>query len=372
MTAAPAAAPLVSADFRLALGAFSLEFALEMQQETVVIFGPSGSGKSITLRAIAGLLRPDTGRIDIQGASMFDAARGVDVAPHLRPAAWVPQDLGLFPHLSVMENVLFGMPAAPDRERRARALLALTGVEALASRRPRTISGGQAQRVALARALARETPLLLLDEPFSALDEAIRDGLRRELRRLRRDLGRGAIFVTHDLREAYLLADRLVVLVDGRVRQSGPPDEPFLRPADREVATLMGFRNVYRAEVVAHGPDSVEVDFGGRRWRAASWAGEHAPPVGAAVDVGIRAERVALRRVPASEVESPNGVSATLVEDDGYGLHHLLRFQAPGDLSVEVDLPARPYSVLGVDAQREWTLELAPEDLHVMPATRSA
>jgi ABC-type Fe3+/spermidine/putrescine transport system ATPase subunit len=247
-------------------------------------------------------------------------------------------------------------------------LLALTDIDALADRRPATISGGQAQRVALARAIGRDAPLLLLDEPFSALDEEIRDSLRRELRRLCRELGRGALFVTHDLREAYLLADRLMVLVDGRVLQSGPPDEPFLRPVNRRVAVLMGFRNIFRGEVVGRAPGAVDVAFAGHRWRCASWW--EPPAVGQQVDVAIRAERVALRRPAAGELTAPNIVEAQLIEDDSYGLHHLLRFRAGADgLELEVDLPARPYRVLGVAERGAWTLELAPHDLHVMPAS---
>lgn len=359
--------PLLDAAFRLALPAFDLDFAVTMERETVVIFGPSGSGKSLALRAVAGLVRPHAGHIEVDGVTVFDAAQVVDVPPHRRATAWVPQDLGLFPHLSVLDNVRFAMASGPEQERRARDLLALTGIEVLAERRPGTISGGQAQRVALARALAREAPLLLLDEPFSALDDTIRESLRAELRRLRRDLGRGALFVTHDLREAYLLADRLVVLVDGQVLQSGPRDEAFLRPVSRSVAELMGFRNLFRGRVTALGPDSVEVDVRGRRWRCASWMTH--PAVDDEVDVGIRAERVALRRASETALVATNVVSGRLVQDDAYGLNHLLRFAVEGDppLEVQVDLPARPYRVLGVPERDTWTLELAPPDLHVMP-----
>jgi len=362
---------VLRADFRLSFPAFDLAFQQEMERETVVIFGPSGSGKSVALRAVAGLLRPDTGTIEVGGRTVFDRATGVDVPAHERATAWVPQDLGLFPHLTVLENVMFGMSGdRAGRLARARGLLALTGLGPLAERKPATISGGQAQRVALARAIARERPLLLLDEPFSALDEVIRESLRSELRRLCRELGRGAVFVTHDLREAYLLADRLVVMVNGCVLQSGPPDGPFLRPAGRAVAELMGFRNLYRGRVLEVGPDAVTVDIAGRRWRCASWADR--PVMGAAVDVGIRAERVALRRASEALLSSTNVERGTVVQDDAYGLNHLLRFRVAGEgapLDVQVDLPARPYRVLEVGRRPDWLLELAPGDLHVMPVT---
>ena len=156
-----------------------------------------------------------------------------------------------------------------------------------------------------------------------------------------------------------------MVLVDGHILQTGRPDEPFLHPADRRVAALMGFRNLFRGEVVALGADSVEVQVGAHRWRSAVEPARFR--VGEAVDVGVRAERVAMRRNVPEEL-GPNMLRATLVQDDGYGLNHLLRFrpEVPGP-EIEVDLPARPYRVLGVTEGASWTLELAPGDVHLMP-----
>ncbi|MGH2611400.1 MAG: ABC transporter ATP-binding protein, partial [Tepidiformaceae bacterium] len=189
-------------DFRatLQLGSFNYEAALSAAGEILVLFGHSGAGKSVTLQIIAGLLRPDSGRIVVDGRCVFDSATGANVAPQDRHVGYVVQNLALFDHLTVRQNIAFGLPrrAPPSR---VDELMAMLGISQLEKRRPRTLSGGQQQRVALARALAREGRLLLLDEPFSALDESLRSSLRRELLRLRRELGLTIVFVTHDLRE---------------------------------------------------------------------------------------------------------------------------------------------------------------------------
>src|SRR5215210_1570247 len=205
------------------LGAFHLRPSFAIGRELLVLFGHSGSGKSLTLQAIAGLVRPDAGCIAIDGRAVFDAARGLDETPQRRGVGLVVQDYALFPHLSVRDNVAFGLDRLRPAERRARVaeLVKLLELDGLEDRRPAQISGGQAQRVALARALAPRPRLLLLDEPFSALDSAIRVGLRRELARLKRELDLTIVFVTHDLREAFNLADRVAVYDHGHVLQVG-------------------------------------------------------------------------------------------------------------------------------------------------------
>jgi ABC-type Fe3+/spermidine/putrescine transport system ATPase subunit len=174
------------------------------------------------------------------------------------------QSYALFPHMSVAENVAFGLHHLPKRERNRRVeeLLQLLGITELARRRPHQISGGQAQRVALARALAPKPKLLLLDEPFSALDAAIRINLRRELARLKRELDLTIVFVTHDLREAYNLADRIAVFDAGRVLQTGTLDDLFNRPISARVATLMEVRNIWRGRVIAGDESTTTVDTG--------------------------------------------------------------------------------------------------------------
>ncbi len=355
----------LEAAFALRAGTFHLDVALECGPGITVLFGPSGSGKSLTLLALAGLVTPLTGRIAVDGTVLYDSTAGISVPPHRRGIGYVSQSAALFPHLDAADNVAFGIRGLPRRERRARAAawlarLDLTGFE---RRRPGSLSGGQAQRVALARALAPGHRLLLLDEPFSALDEALRQGSRHLLIELAREQHLTILFVTHDLREAHLLADRLVVLDRGAVLQEGARDEVFRAPRCRQAALLLGAGNVFPATVVGRDERVVEFEAAGWRACAASWVGDPRP--GDAVDVTIRPERVVFRRgEPAA-----NGLLARIDRDFDYGAIHELHCEptGPGPRLV-AELAVRPYEVLGVASRREWLLELPPEQLHVMPA----
>ncbi len=207
---------------------FALDVDFTAPPGVTVLFGPSGSGKSTTLAAIAGLARPAAGRIALGDIPWFDADARVDVAVHRRRVAYVFQSLALFPHLSAVSNVAYGMPRELDRQARtgkAISLLERFHVAHLAQRRPPTFSGGEAQRVALARALASDPQVILLDEPFSALDRDLRLELIAELRDTLRDLGAPVVFVTHHRQEARALGQRLVVLAKGRVERVGSVDE---------------------------------------------------------------------------------------------------------------------------------------------------
>jgi molybdate transport system ATP-binding protein len=219
--------------------------------------GPSGAGKTSVLRAIAGLVRPERGRIALGADAWLDTERGVDVPPERRRVGLVFQEYALFPHLTVRGNVAFG-----GRER-VDELLRRFGIEALADARPSTISGGERQRVALARALARDPGVLLLDEPLSALDAHTRSRVRQELRELLLDLGLPTVIVTHDFEDAAALADRVGVLVDGRLLQLDTPESLVAAPADPFVAGFTGanlLRGVARA--APNGLTEVALDAG--------------------------------------------------------------------------------------------------------------
>ncbi|HEY6101122.1 MAG TPA: ABC transporter ATP-binding protein, partial [Anaeromyxobacter sp.] len=211
-----------------------------------VLFGPSGAGKTTVLRALAGLDRPDEGTIRFAGETWFDGASGAFLPPQRRAVGLLFQEYALFPHLRVEGNVGYGLRrlGRAARAARVRELAARLRIEALLHRRPAELSGGQRQRVALARALAPSPRLLLLDEPLSALDEPSRAELRGELRRTLEASGVPAIVVTHDRVEALALGDRMMVMVDGAVRQYGRVHEVFGAPADVEVARVVGTENV--------------------------------------------------------------------------------------------------------------------------------
>ncbi|QWT23009.1 ATP-binding cassette domain-containing protein [Subtercola sp. PAMC28395] len=249
---------------------FDLELTVA-DGETVAVLGPNGAGKSTLLAIAAGLLTPDSGRATLDGQTLFDlpgtrrgasvtatttsvttatdvtrgggaAPRSVWIAPHARSISLLAQEALLFPHLSVLDNVAFGPRSLglSIREARRSAIRWLDEVDArdLAARRPTELSGGQAQRIALARALASEPSLLLLDEPLSALDVAVAPTLRRTLRRVLE--GRSAIIVTHDILDAYLLADTVVIVEDGRIVEQGSTAEVFERPRSGFAADLVG------------------------------------------------------------------------------------------------------------------------------------
>jgi molybdate transport system ATP-binding protein len=222
-------ADALRADFALTVRdvhrAFDLEASLRLEQGVLVLFGPSGSGKSLTIRALAGLIRPDRGSIEVRGRTVFDAAGRVHVPAYKRQVGYVPQAPSLFPFRNVIQNVLFGLPR---RERRAdhpgvARLMEELEIAHLAQSPPHDLSGGERQRVALARALAVEPRLLLLDEPFAAVDVDGRRVLRATLRATLERHGLPAVFVTHDPEEARSLADTVVRFESGRTLPAGTP-----------------------------------------------------------------------------------------------------------------------------------------------------
>jgi len=219
------------------LPGFELRLSLDLGAETVALAGPSGAGKTTLLRAIAGLVRPTAGRIEAAGETWLDTARGVDLPPEERSVGLVFQGYALFPHLSVEANVAFG---GNGNIGNVHALLELLGIAHLAAARPGRLSGGERQRVALARALAREPKVLLLDEPLSALDAATRATVREELHAVLRTQLLPTLLVTHDYLDAAALADRVGVLVDGRIVQLGTPAELAAAPASPFVAQFTG------------------------------------------------------------------------------------------------------------------------------------
>ncbi|MFN4163573.1 MAG: ABC transporter ATP-binding protein [Ferrovibrio sp.] len=225
--------------------------------EIMALVGPSGSGKSTILRAIAGTYRPVGGRVAINGEVWLDEATAQFVPAHKRAIGMVFQNYALFPHMTALGNVMAAMGHVPPAKRqdRAASLLDLVHLSGLGERRPAELSGGQQQRVAVARALAREPKVLLLDEPFSAVDKATRQRLYREIAELRRVLNMPVVLVTHDLDEAMMLADRMTILHRGRTLQTGTPVDVTSRPASAEVARLVDLRNLFEGRIVRHQAD---------------------------------------------------------------------------------------------------------------------
>jgi molybdate transport system ATP-binding protein len=221
-------------DIAVALRSFELRLGLSVGAETVALVGPSGAGKTTVLRAIAGLRRPDSGRIALGDRAWFDSERKIDLAPEERSVGLVFQEYALFPHMTVRANVAFGGSARVDE------LLDRLRISHLAGERPGALSGGERQRVAVARALARDPQVLLLDEPLAALDAHTRGVVRAELQDVLGGLALPTLIVTHDFRDATALAGRIGVVLDGQLRQQGTAAELVAHPADAFVAALTG------------------------------------------------------------------------------------------------------------------------------------
>ncbi len=356
---------------------FHLELQLTIGAELIVLFGRSGSGKSLTLRTVAGLFRPAFGRVVLNGRVLFDSQSGVNLPPQARRVGYVPQGYALFPHLTVFENVAYGLrgPSA-EIHRRVMEWLDRVGLADLAGRRPHQLSGGQQQRVALARALAIQPDVLLLDEPLSALDAPTRSELQTLIRNLQRQLNIPILFVTHNLAEAVLLADRIAVLERGRLLQVGPPKEVLHHPARVEVARLVGVRNLLRGQVRGLDPEGLRLLIGERELRARPNPLVPPLPAGAEVLACIRAEHIAIVRPDRPlPPERENLLEGEIIGEMDYGLARALFFRLHGprltpdrDYDVEIEVPPYIYERLGLARIRCWTIAIRPESIHLIPA----
>ncbi|MGV3626103.1 MAG: ABC transporter ATP-binding protein [Betaproteobacteria bacterium] len=343
--------------------------------EVLALVGPSGSGKTTILRAIAGLLRVRHGAIHCNGDCWFDDERRIFTETRQRRVGYVFQNYALFPHLSALHNVMEAMLELPvaERESRARDVLARVRLAGLEHRVPAALSGGQQQRVAVARALAREPRVLLLDEPFSAVDRATRQRLYRELAELRRELAMPVILVTHDLDEAMMLADRMCVLHQGRTLQSGDPYVVMTRPDNVEVAHLVGLRNVFRAGVLAH---DTERGLTTIEWRKHRLEARLQPDfqLGQQVTWTISPGHLVLhRRDRPSRGERENPVSGRVLEylPLGENVALTVAVNGPDRPPLFLTVPAHTARRNGIAQGVEIGVSLLAEGIHLMPADES-
>ena len=361
---------------------FTLDISLSFGKETIVLFGPSGAGKSMTLQAIAGLLRPDMGHIELNGATLFDSQIGLNLPPQQRRIGYLMQDYALFPHLTVQQNIAFGLYGLPQaiQEARIKEMINLLRLGGLEQRKPRQLSGGQQQRVALARALVTQPRLLLLDEPFAALDTPMRARLRRELLALQRRIQLPTLLVTHDLAEAHMLADRMAVIDEGKLLQIGSPNELLQYPASRNVARFTGARNIFVGRIIDQDTQGYQI----KTRRGTFYAPlatqrdstvKRSYTIGTIVECCIRPELITLVR-PNEEARRAGRretlLPATIVEEVNHGILHTLFLRIKETdtpvhhIDLEIELSDRAYRLLRVENRKEWTLAIKQEDVHLI------
>ncbi|MEZ5335605.1 MAG: ABC transporter ATP-binding protein [Methanolobus sp.] len=231
---------------------FTLDAQFEVGDELAVFFGRSGSGKTTALQCVSGLLEPNGGKIIVNGNVYFDCHKRINLPVQQRSLGYVFQNYALFPHMDVKKNIAYGLKGwdEAEKEKRVLEMLQMLEIEGLENNLPSQLSGGQKQRVALARALASKPDILLLDEPFSALDRVVRMKLREKIREIQRELKIPVLFITHNHVEAFTIADKIVVFHNGRVQQIGTPEDVFYHPKNRHVAELVGVTNIFEDSAV--------------------------------------------------------------------------------------------------------------------------
>lgn len=382
-------------DLCVRLGGFTLEeLNLRLAPgEYFILLGPTGVGKTVLIETLAGLQRPYKGSIWLRSAAaagknqeaMAEAtASEIEIThwpPEKRGFGYVPQDYALFPHLSVAQNIAFGLqmrgiPVA-EQNRRVKDIAERLGIAHLLDRAVHRLSGGERQRVALARALIIAPRLLLLDEPTSAVDPSTRRDLWAELKRVQREFLVTTLHVTHDFEEAMALADRLAILLDGRLHQEGSPEEVFRRPASRALAAFLGIHNLFEAQVRAIVGDTVYLTWHGYSLEAfvPSWARGGTAGIapagllqeGRQVWCCIRPEDVMIIRPdrPARPGIKENMLGGRLVgEVPGAAMRTL--WLNLGDCSLEILLPNHAYQRLGLSLGMEITVSLKKSALHIM------
>ena len=356
------------------LPGFTLDVAFTTARELAALFGPSGAGKSLTLQAIAGTVTPDAGCILLDGQPLYDSSKRHHLPPQQRRVGYVPQHYALFPHLTVAENIAFGLERVSQRVRTQRVteLLELFRLQGFEPRLPRQLSGGQQQRVALARALAVQPRLLLLDEPFAALDGVLRETLRQELLQVYERWGITVLLVTHDLADVFALGQRVLVYDRGQIIQQGTRDEVFFRPNSRRVAEFVHTRNILPAVVERVDADTLWV-----RWQGYTIATPPQPLLpGTPVYLCIRPTQVLIVRPERlTSRRRDNLLCGDIVQETMHAETYTLFLRlehSSAAYDLEITVPSYVYHRLGLDTDKRIIVELGRQAVHVIPRQSNA
>ncbi len=339
--------------------------------ELLALVGPSGSGKTTILFSIAGLHRAEKGHISCQGEVWQDSDNNLFLPTHQRHVGMVFQHYALFPHMTVLDNIQQALSDHPKSERapEALALLKKVHLQGLENRYPKTLSGGQQQRVAVARALARQPKVLLLDEPFSAVDQVTRRKLYRELLALRKSLNMPMILVTHDLEESSLLADRIALLHKGEILQTGSPEFVAAHPETATIARLMDQHNLFTAKVVAHDKEKQITQL---RWRGIALEAAYQPqfPLNQRICWMIQPSNIMLhRRDKRTKGDQENPFQGKIVEQfESRGLANLLIEVDPKlKINIAINVPIHVARRNQLSVNEEVGISLLREAIHLMP-----
>ncbi len=347
---------------------FVLDVAFEVANGFTILFGASGAGKSTLLDCIAGLAKPDSGTITVGKCVLFDSSRSIDFAASKRRAGYVFQDLALFPHMTIEQNVAYGLAHLPhaERARRVSAILEAFRIGPLAKRNAREISGGERQRTALARTLVTDPEVLLLDEPLAALDAAAKARIIDDLRDWNRAHQIPILYVTHSREEVFALGERVLVLDAGRIVAQGTPHEVMVAPQQETVAQLVGFENVFNAVVEAVRPERgtmtcrIEGDGGPLALETPLVRGG----VGAALRVGIRAGDILLATSPPVGLSARNLIPGRIESLDQRDVMVSALVKCRVEMEVHLTLAAR--DSLQLEVGKEVWLVIKTHSCHLM------
>jgi molybdate transport system ATP-binding protein len=340
---------------------FSLNVELHAATGITVLFGASGSGKTLTLDCIAGFVKPDSGRILLDDEILFDAAAKVNLRPQDRNCGYVFQHYALFPHMTLRENLAFAAERRPrlERHRRVTEMLEKFQLADVSGRRPHEVSGGQKQRCSIARALIGEPKLLLLDEPARGLDAVLRAALYATLRQVRAEFHIAIVLVTHDLEECFELGDEMLVVREGRIVQGGAPKDILARPANVDVARLLGVPNLFNAEITALDPGR---NTSRLRLPDFELTGPYYPGrfLGDRVWLCVSANDARVLPQNGSKPEGPNRLPVKLVRVSERP--QAVRLEFSGDITVE--MPRAEFE--RQKDNKEWVVELPPQAVRIL------
>ncbi len=341
---------------------FTLNAEFECRNGMIILFGASGTGKTLTLSCIAGLEAPDKGCIIVNGNTYFDSEKRINISPQKRNIGYLFQNYALFPHLTVEENIMFGLHSRNNAKEKMEEMLDIFEIHGLEKRYPPQLSGGQRQRVALARALITRPKILLLDEPFSSLDYVVRMRLRRDLKKIREIIKIPVILSTHNPIEAYTMADTIIVYRHGGIEQIGTPKEIFTKPVSKDVAKLVGMNNIFKGKVLDIRNDEVIIQSREKIITPKTGGLE----IGEEVTWCIRPDQVMVVREdrPLKKAVAENLFSGEITEIISKGATYLLFVD--GDFNLEIEIPSHAFERLDLKQGKIIRVSLKKSAIHII------